>query len=313
MNAETALQYMIEAATQAGTPLAIDGENSSAINLAANWLAREPREGLDLNKGLLIVGHVGTGKTMLLRTVRNAMRNAYGLQFGIKSASDLVRQFTENGYEGIEKWMNAPHVCFDDLGSEGEAVHYGKRTNLMAEIIEARYERMMQGIKCWSHFTTNLGTDKILKIYGGRVASRLQQMTNLIEIGGKSVSVDRRKTAPAPAFVPPSKIENVYTAIHPDVMARLHAALRPAGLMATKSDRMEVVTDRPAAPTQAEHIAAFAANIQNPGITLEDLAKYHDDIRKANDSAASEPYLIAIEEEVKRRGTPVVIPLNASA
>jgi DNA replication protein DnaC len=296
MNTETAIEYMRRAAEQSEMPLDIDDENRSAVTAAATWLAREKSEGMDLNKGLLIVGHVGTGKTMLLKTVRTAMRDAYGVQFGIKSCQDLVRQFTEDGYEPIEMWMNAPHVCFDDLGAEGEAVHYGKRTNLMSEVIEARYERLMSGVKCWSHFTTNLGADKIRSHYGDRVASRLQHMTNMIVLGGTSASRDRRRTAAAPAFTPSVNADNVYTTIHPRIAARLGEVLG-----ALKREKVIHISTGPSEHSFESHLVQLAAVVAE--MELAELNDFRSNVVRENDEAIAAPYLKVVDVELAKRAS----------
>lgn len=299
MRTHEALELIENAGKRICTGFRVDDANREVLTAAAAWLAREPRMGLDLNKGILLLGNVGTGKTLLLRALRDAMRDAYGAQFGLRPCGELVRAFSDEGYDGIIQWMTAPHVCFDDLGTEGEAVYYGKRTNLMAEIIEARYDRLSSGHKCWTHFSTNLGTDDLEKHLGSRAISRLRQMCNLLDLGSASVSVDRRKTAEAiPQPVEPFKVDNVYTAIHPDLMARLHTALRPDGDMAK---HLTVAKGAPP-PTQADHVAAFAAGIQDAeAVTDEDLSEYRNGISKMNQPAAAEPFIAAIDAEVERR------------
>ena len=176
MKTVDALDLLTRKAQELCPGWAMDKDNEQVITSAAAWLAREPRQGLDLNKGLLIIGNVGTGKSLLYRIIRAAMRDAYGAQFGIRSCQDLVRDFSEQGYQGIEDWMNGPHVCFDDLGAEQAGAHYAVKTNLMAEVIEARYERLSSRQKCWTHLSTNLGTDAIETRYGSRAYSRIRHM-----------------------------------------------------------------------------------------------------------------------------------------
>lgn len=206
----------------------MDADNEQVVTSIAAWLAREPRQNIDLNKGILLVGNVGTGKSLLLRAVREAMRDAYGTQFGMRTCAEMVRSYSDQGYDDLERWMIAPHVCFDDLGAEGEAIHYGKRTNIMAEVIEARYDRMGSGKKCWTHLSTNLGTDQIQERYGARVASRLRHMCNLLDLGASAKARDRRADAPGPNRLEPVNADNLYMVVHPKIAERLQAALAPA-------------------------------------------------------------------------------------
>lgn len=209
----------------------IDEDNVDAVETVACWLARRGCEGMDPNKGILLIGNVGSGKTLLMRAASRVISDAYGVRaFGVKSCAELVRMFNQDGYGGdLDRWIDAPHICLDDMGTEGEAIHFGKRTNLIGEIIEARYDRLMRGSKTWTNITTNLGADAIRANYGERVYSRITHMCNVIGVGVSADAIDRRKNAPAPKQ-PPSTGDvefkpNIYDVpLHPDLIARLRAA-----------------------------------------------------------------------------------------
>lgn len=294
MTTTEALNLIEACGKQLCTEFAIDEQNRQPVTTVAAWLAREGRQGMDLNKGLLLVGNVGSGKTLLMRSVRAAMQQAYGSQFGLRPCAEMVRAFSDGGYGDIEGWMTAPHVCFDDLGTESEAVHYGKRTNLMAEVIEARYDRLQSGRKCWTHLTTNLGTDQIRDRYGERAFSRLRHMTNLVDLGAGSVAKDRRQTATAPAFKPePVNADNVYTAVHPDIASRI-LAMMPPRVKTLRIDREPVER-----PTQESDVARFVTKIKSA--SEQDLRAAKDYFIKSYPEAECGPYLRAIDAELQSR------------
>lgn len=294
MNTTEAIELLKAKAQELCPGWSMDADNEQVVVSAAAWLSREGRQNIDLNKGLMVVGNVGTGKTMLMRIIRDVMRDAYGTQFGIRSCQEMVRLFSEEGYEGIEDWMNAPHVCFDDLGAEHTGAHYAVKTNLMAEVIEARYERLSSGRKCWTHFTTNLGTDQLQAHIGSRAYSRVRHMCNLLDLGASSSAVDRRATAKGlEADKSHVNADNVYTAIHPDVISRLKAAF-PKAMKSAKDG----TTNVPSAHTQEAHLVQLAAICGD--MSTEDLQTLRERVEGENPADIAAPYLKIIDHNLNR-------------
>lgn len=199
--------------------------NELAVQQIAAWLSRNSEHGIDPHKSLLVIGNTGSGKTLLLKAASRFITNVWGVaSFGVVSCRSLARSFAVDGYSGdVDKWLDAPHICLDDLGAENpEQVRYGQRTNLMAEIIEHRYDRLMRGQKAWTHFTTNLGVSRLKEYYGSRVMSRLEHMCNVVPCGTSSDARDFRRTAKGVMRKEPApKNENVYQSMSPEVAHRL--------------------------------------------------------------------------------------------
>lgn len=141
------------------------------------------------DKGLLIVGSIGSGKSLFIRIMQQTLNRYTGQSFRLFSAVEVeqaIRQASEVEKSIDYSFYDHGDVVFDDLGAEQEvSVIFGNRVNVMAEIIQRRYNRFQtQGIK--THFTTNLSPDELKARYGYRVYDRMVEMTTGIIFNWKS-------------------------------------------------------------------------------------------------------------------------------
>jgi len=167
---------------------------------------------IDINKGLLLSGPVGCGKTTLMKLLRHLVPHCR--PYELIPTRNIVFAFNNIGYSIIEQYGNNHFFCFDDLGVEPEGKHYGKDCNVMGEILLSRYERFLkyrplkrrplsgvegsgvegsgaEGSRGITHITTNLNAEEIEDRYGNRVRSRLREMVNVI--GFDKNTKDKRK------------------------------------------------------------------------------------------------------------------------
>jgi len=146
---------------------------------------REAEElGIDLRKGIMLSGPVGCGKTSLMTLMKLVAPPEY--HYKIRSCRDVMFELADNGFEVISRYSRYSFAsdgpttyCFDDLGSESEMKIYGNSCNVMAEILQTRYELFISS-RMITHVTTNLNADEIGQAYGTRVRSRIREMMNLI-------------------------------------------------------------------------------------------------------------------------------------
>lgn len=143
---------------------------------------------INLHKGLLLSGPIGSGKTTLM-TLINQFQIPQN-RFILKPARDISFEFIQDGYETIHSYSkksfytkgNQYHpktYCFDDLGTEKNLKYFGNECNIMAEILLSRYDLFIQK-QMITHLTTNLSATEIENHYGNRVRSRMREMFNLI-------------------------------------------------------------------------------------------------------------------------------------
>jgi DNA replication protein DnaC len=166
-------------------------------------------DGFSLDKGLLIQGPIGCGKTSLLTSFNlNPVRC-----FIVKNASEVVSEFNSSpdhnktGFDVLDKYSKLFQPTYlaktewhrdsetqsglfiDDLGTEEMGRIYGQNTDVIAEIITRRYsaELPFNGL----HTTTNLTADGLGSRYGQRVRSRMSEMFNILRF--PTDAIDHRR------------------------------------------------------------------------------------------------------------------------
>lgn len=173
-------------------PYVIDDENKSVINTLADYFTGATVPNLDPTKGILLIGNPGGGKTIMMKTMRDVMLHS-DHTFGWTTCRQIAQSFGVSGFKDIIKWGSGCkwHTMFDDLGAEGDMTYFGTKANVMADIIQDRYENFIDK-KFKMHITTNLDWDGIRERYGVRVESRLHEMCNVLILRGSPSQKDRR-------------------------------------------------------------------------------------------------------------------------
>jgi energy-coupling factor transporter ATP-binding protein EcfA2 len=139
---------------------------------------------IELQKGILLTGPIGCGKTSLMNLMKYLTPTEH--KFHIKPCREISFEFIQDGYSIIHKYSKGrlyesdPKIfCFDDLGLENNLKYYGNECNVMGEILLSRYDIFISK-NIPTHITTNLSASEIEAQYGNRVRSRMRSMFNLI-------------------------------------------------------------------------------------------------------------------------------------
>ncbi len=144
--------------------------------------------GIDVDKGILLTGRVGCGKTTLMKLLRHLV--PHRKPYDMIPTRNIVFSFNNIGYSTIQQFGNSRFFCFDDLGVEPMGRHFGKDCNVMGEILLSRHELWMEE-KIKTHATSNLNAQEFEERYGKRVRSRMRELFNLIAF--ENETKDKRK------------------------------------------------------------------------------------------------------------------------
>ena len=142
---------------------------------------------LDLNKGLMLTGQYGVGKTTLLRALFEVPWGNVSKEefiFGKTkriSCINIVNEYSRDR-ETFWKYVKDDWL-FDDLGREPSPM-YAKASDLpfFTQLIETRYNSD-QPLK--TYYTTNLSMEDITDKYSSRIDSILHETCNIVEMTGE--------------------------------------------------------------------------------------------------------------------------------
>jgi len=175
-----------------GKNFRIYDEDHNILLKLCNYFIRDfescKQDGIDPNKGLLLSGPVGCGKTSLMKLLKYIVPSQR--PYEVIPCRNIVFSFNHLGYKTIEDYGDSQFFCFDDLGIEPIGRHYGNDCNVMGEVLLSRYELFLQA-KIKTHATTNLNAQELEERYGNRVRSRMRELFNLVAFD--KGSMDKRK------------------------------------------------------------------------------------------------------------------------
>lgn len=133
--------------------------------------------GIDVDKGILLSGPVGCGKTSLMKLLKYMV--PHRRPYAVIPSRNIVFAFNHLGYKVIGDYGDSQSYCLDDLGVEPGGVHFGKECNVLGEILLSRYELFIEH-RLMTHATTNLNAQELEGRYGNRVRSRMRELFNLM-------------------------------------------------------------------------------------------------------------------------------------
>ena len=156
----------------------INDSNKEVINQYYYYLTGDNRFKGDLNKGIMLIGPYGTGKTTLIKIISQLIFKHSNKVFHFTSCVNLPDNIK---HHGLEYYVRRP-LILDEIGRESKVVKdYGTERRLFPEILSLRYNT-----RAWTFGTSNYNFEDLGEMYGGYIKDRMQEMFNFIELNGKS-------------------------------------------------------------------------------------------------------------------------------
>jgi DNA replication protein DnaC len=135
------------------------------------------------NKGLMLLGTAGTGKTVAMQVIASVR------DFHFYEAYQLSNDSKEcDTYDFIKSLTNThtQDIVIDDLGDELIVNDYGVKNEFMIALIRQRHKDFIQKGQL-TLITSNLGRPQLEDRYGKRIVSRITQMCEVVTCNGEDL------------------------------------------------------------------------------------------------------------------------------
>lgn len=153
----------------------VDEYNKEVINQLYFWLVRDERFSGDYEKGIMLIGNIGTGKTVIIDCFCHA----------VEILTKKIIEKIQSSYtmtiakEGIDKYYKKP-IFIDDIGKESlQIIHFGSEHRPFEDLLDQRYRN-----KAITFGTSNLKLEDMP--YIDHTKDRIKEMFNIIVLPGKS-------------------------------------------------------------------------------------------------------------------------------
>lgn len=160
------------------------------------------KRGMDICKGIGLIGKYGSGKTTLFKLIHEYLhKTAPGSvnTFKITSIDEIIQNMmsSDNYMDGVyffnvkaginnEQIRKPIHLCINEFGVQYDIRRYGSDVNdLIDSLMMRRYEIFQQYGKV-THITSNFGTAEFEKRFPERLVDRFREMFNIVKLEGKS-------------------------------------------------------------------------------------------------------------------------------
>jgi DNA replication protein DnaC len=164
----------------------IDSDNEPMIEQLYLYATGNTPFAGDLNKGIMLQGKYGCGKTLILETyslLHNHVIRKYHLNYPLLTFIKSVELQEQIIKQSASAFAKRP-LIIDEFGRESKTVmDYGNVNRPVSELLSLRSD-----VGTLTHGTTNftLATLSSDEFYGGMIGDRLKAMFNFITLKGES-------------------------------------------------------------------------------------------------------------------------------
>lgn len=156
----------------------IDNNNKHIVNQLYFYLIGSADFAGNTNKGILIQGSIGAGKTIIMNAFCNIIENLSKkviTKIHSKKINEVIK-LNDSGY------LDKKPLFIDDLGREGKEINdFGTKTTPLIDLFSIRYD-----LGSWTFATTNFNADTLQEFYGEAIVDRFKEMFNFLTLTGKS-------------------------------------------------------------------------------------------------------------------------------
>ena len=146
------------------------------------------------NKGIMLIGGVGTGKTLIFKIFKEYTKMLHVNSFQVHYANEIIAKVRKDGSEVLNTYGDNvisgrpdPIRCYiDDIAARNENVKdYGNDLEVIKDILDTRYN-VSQRYGTLTHISSNKYPSEMKNVYGVRIVDRMKEMFNIIELSGDS-------------------------------------------------------------------------------------------------------------------------------